>query len=328
MRRFTTPLWMSQALLAAGIYNLVWGFSVILFPGWVFDAFEMARPNYLMFWQALGMVMAVFGMGYVFASREPIQYWVVVLMGWIAKLAGVLGFLYSYLFGELPLLFGLTVVADDLIWLIPFTMILRTAAHYALSEPWLGEPPRPEAVLASLRTDMGETASRMSRRGPVLLVCLRHSGCTFCRAMMARVRDGLRQMSARGYTVVLVVPHDSRRDERVRIRYGVNELPLIVDPDRVLYRALGLRRGTLAQLLGPRQWWSTIRHAIFGGHGIGMISGDPFQLHGIFLIKAGQLVKAERSRHASDIFDLVKFVDEAEAETEPPPEGMAPAPAR
>lgn len=326
MRRFTTPLWMSQSLLAAGIYNIVWGLSVLLFPAWVFDAFEMPRPQYLQFWQALGMVMGVFGVGYVFASRDPIHYWVVILMGWLAKLGGILGFLYSYARGDLPVLFGLTVIADDVVWLIPFTLILRTAARYALSEPWLGDPPRPESVLASLRTDMGETPARMSRRGPVLLICLRHSGCTFCRAMMARVRSGLRELTGRGYTIVLVVPHDSRRDERVRMRYGVNELPLIVDPDRVLYRALGLRRGTLAQLIGPRQWWSTIRYAIFGGHGVGLVSGDPFQLHGVFLIRDGQLVKAERSRHASDLFDLVNFCNEAESEQDPPAEG-APAPA-
>lgn len=307
MRRIHTPTWMGQVLLAGGIYNLAWGLSVVVFPSWVFDAFQLPQPNYLEFWQALGMVTAVFGMGYVFAARDPIHYWVVVLMGTIAKIAGLLGFLYSYVLGDLPLSFGLTVVADDLLWLVPFLLILRHAAHHALNEPWLGEPPRPESVLTSLRTDMGETPARMSRRGPVLLVCLRHSGCTFCRAMMSRVQRSLRELTAMGITVVLVTPHDSRREERLRQRYGVNEIPLIVDPDRVLYRSLGLRRGTIAQLIGPRQWIGTIRHALFGGHGMGVISGDPFQLHGIFLIRDGQLIRAQRSRFASELFDLVAF---------------------
>ena len=45
------PLWATVWLVAAGVYNLVWGGLVILFPHALFDWTGMQRLNYPEIWQ-------------------------------------------------------------------------------------------------------------------------------------------------------------------------------------------------------------------------------------------------------------------------------------
>ncbi len=62
--------------------------------------------------------------------------------------------------------------------------------------------------------------------------------------------------------------------------------PCLSDPERRSYRAYGLGRGTLAQVLGPRVLWRGLRAAAHG-HVMGRIVGDEFQLGGTFIIHRG-----------------------------------------
>ena len=38
-------------LVAAGIYNLLWGALTVLYPDWLFDFTGMQPPNYPFIWQ-------------------------------------------------------------------------------------------------------------------------------------------------------------------------------------------------------------------------------------------------------------------------------------
>ena len=67
-----TPRWMSWALLAAALYNLVWGGWVVLFPHALFDGLQMARPNYPELWQCVGMIVGVYGIGYALAPENTL----------------------------------------------------------------------------------------------------------------------------------------------------------------------------------------------------------------------------------------------------------------
>jgi len=44
---------MAGWLVAAGIYNLLWGALTVLYPGWLFDLTGMDRPDYSFIWQCL-----------------------------------------------------------------------------------------------------------------------------------------------------------------------------------------------------------------------------------------------------------------------------------
>ncbi len=122
-----TSKWMSQILVFAGIYNLIWGASVILFPNLFFEISGMPLPLYPMIWQCVGMVVGVYGVGYLAASRNPLIHWPIILVGLLGKVFGPIGFAFYLAEGAFPLTFGMIIIFNDLIWWIPFFLILRRA---------------------------------------------------------------------------------------------------------------------------------------------------------------------------------------------------------
>ena len=177
---------MRITLIAAAAYNIVWGAWVVLFPEAMFQWSGVSPPLYPQIWQCFGMIVAVYGIGYAIAARSPFQYWPLVLVGLVGKILGPIGFLQAAAVGHLPWSFGLFVVTNDLIWIAPFALILRSAYIQ-----WLSEDSRrvyeeaAQVLLETLRTNSGETVAEMSRRGPVLMAFLRHSGCPFCKEAAA-----------------------------------------------------------------------------------------------------------------------------------------------
>ncbi len=130
------PAWARSWLIAAGIYNLVWGAVTIAFPNLLFDLTGIARPNYPSIWQCVGMIVGVYGIGYLIAANNPRIHWPIVLVGLLGKIFGPIGFAYSLMDGTFPPAFGLTILTNDLIWWIPFTLILWDAfMNRQLAEP-------------------------------------------------------------------------------------------------------------------------------------------------------------------------------------------------
>ncbi len=114
-------------LVAAGIYNLLWGAAVIVFPGWLFRFAEMELPRYPQIWQCVGMIVGVYGIGYLIAATDPIRHWPITLVGLLGKVFGPIGFGLALIRGQLPLAFGATILTNDMIWWIPFAAILYQA---------------------------------------------------------------------------------------------------------------------------------------------------------------------------------------------------------
>jgi len=120
--------WMRNVLIAAGIYNLAWGATVILFPSAIFNFAEMELPRYPQIWQCVGMIVGVFGIGYLVAATDPLKHWPITLVGLLGKVFGPIGFAGALIKSELPLAFGATIVTNGLIWWLPFAAILCYAA--------------------------------------------------------------------------------------------------------------------------------------------------------------------------------------------------------
>jgi hypothetical protein len=85
-------------------------------------------------------------------------------------------------------------------------------------------------------------------------------------------------------------------------RYGFLDLPRFSDPGCGLYRAFGLERGTPAQLFGPTVVLRGVQ-ALFGGHGLGLPVGDPFQMPGVFLLHQGRILQGYRHETVGDVPD-------------------------
>jgi small multidrug resistance pump len=129
--------WMRYTLLLAGAYNVLWGAWVVLFPQAFFNLLDMPVPNYPQIWQCVGMIVGVYGVGYAAASLDPVRHWPITLVGLMGKIFGPIGFLDAAMRGQLPWKFGCTILTNDLIWWLPFALILHAAwkTHRATSRP-------------------------------------------------------------------------------------------------------------------------------------------------------------------------------------------------
>ncbi len=117
----------SLTLKLAGAYNILWGILVILFPLSFFDFFEMDLPRYPQIWQCVGMIVGVYGIGYWIAAKDPNRHWPIVFVGFLGKILGPIGFLENLINGTFPLSFGVNIIFNDIIWWIPFGVLLKQA---------------------------------------------------------------------------------------------------------------------------------------------------------------------------------------------------------
>jgi peroxiredoxin len=281
---------MRHVLLAAGAYNVLWGAFAVFFPSAIFRWLDMPLPNYPQFWQCIGMIVGVYGLGYAIAAFDPARHWPIVLVGFLGKVFGPLGMAQALWRGALPWGFALNCVTNDLIWWVPFALILRYAWDEHRSDVTAGDLPDEATLLAEGPTSAGSSLAEMSRLQPVLAVFLRHAGCTFCREALSDLAARRFEIEKSGVTLALVHMGTAESFAAFAGRYGLGAVPAISDPERRLYRGLGLRRGTLAQLLGLSVWWRGAQ-VFFSGHGVGLLGGDGTQMPGVFLIRNGRVVR-------------------------------------
>ena len=117
-------------LKAAAIYNIIWGAFIVIFPNAIFDFADLPRMvNYIGIWQCVGMIVGVYGIGYWVAASDPQKHWPIVLVGFLGKIFGPIGFIQAYYTGVFNLKFGLTIITNDLIWWIPFFLILMSSKN-------------------------------------------------------------------------------------------------------------------------------------------------------------------------------------------------------
>lgn len=164
------------------------------------------------------------------------------------------------------------------------------------------------SVLESMVTNQGRALSTLSRQQPVLLVFLRHFGCTFCREALsdiARERDRIEQTGSR---IVFVHMTDKEVAERYFQRYNLQGAEHISDPDCTFYAAFGLMKGTFNQLFGLQSWIRGFSAGVLDGHGVGPQLGDGFQMPGVFVIQDGTLKQSFIHKLASDRPNYVELI--------------------
>jgi hypothetical protein len=125
--------WPTIVLVIAGAYNLIWSGCMILLPLESFACSGMEQPDkplhYPQLWQGLGMVIGVFGFGYLLAATDPIRHWGLVLVGLVSKVLGGLGSVSAVVMGQSPPWAILLTLVNDLAWWLPFALILRHVYH-------------------------------------------------------------------------------------------------------------------------------------------------------------------------------------------------------
>ncbi len=164
------------------------------------------------------------------------------------------------------------------------------------------------AALDSVKTPSGQTLAQFCEQTPVLLVFLRHSGCAFCREALSDLARARSRIESAGTRILLVHMGDAAGMNRMLERFGIVGLARICDPDQRLYRAFGLRRGSLRQLLGPKVWWRAVAGGVVPRYGIAVPSADSFQMPGLFLLYRSSILQSFRHRSAADRPDYLSLL--------------------
>ncbi|MBM4075593.1 MAG: redoxin domain-containing protein, partial [Planctomycetes bacterium] len=234
------------------------------------------------------------------AAKDPLNRWPLILVGLVGKVLGPIGFVFAATWCEFPWRAGWTIVTNDLIWWIPFASILIHVVRIRDEQRTIAESLNLEQVLRETIATTGESLLDISHKQDMLIVCLRHSGCTFCREALSDLslqKPAIEKANVR--PIVVHMGNVSDGDQLAR-QYCLEDVLFISDPTRRIYRALDLKLGTLSQLIGPRTFW----RALIGGpvfrHGFGAFKGNGFQMPGTFLIRNGHVINAFRNESPAD----------------------------
>jgi hypothetical protein len=117
--------WMLYLLRFAGCYNLLVGVNLTVFYHEMFKTFGLPKPNLIMYVQLVGILVALFGVGYLLVAANPLQNRNLLLLGFLSKLFGSIVGTGYVLLGKMPAVFLLVLLFSDIIYLPFFWIILR-----------------------------------------------------------------------------------------------------------------------------------------------------------------------------------------------------------
>lgn len=293
---------MRIVLLLAGAYHILFALWTNLWPFQVFDFLGLPHPNHPMLWRVLGMLSGFLGMAIVIAAKDPIRYWAISLVGLVKSVTTIAFVTVAMFRGELPTSVLAILLIDDLIWLPFFILILWAAlrAHTGVP-PSRREPYSIEEASAVYRLSDGRTLAEASMQSTLVLVFLRHFGCTFTRQILRGLQNLEQQAKQQDASLILV--HMLQSGEEIDYLGRNSDVPRIADPRCELYRAFGLGKGGFLELFGPHVWWRGMI-AVFKGCGVGHLAGDGLQMPGVFVFHQGKIVASQPAQTAADLPDL------------------------
>jgi hypothetical protein len=283
-----SPIWMFYALIAAGLYNLLWGGIVILFPNLFFDWANMPRPIYPEIWQCVGMIVGVYGIGYLIAAFDPLRFWPIVLVGVLGKIFGPIGFLQALWLERFSIAFGWNIVFNDLVWWVPFFLILKWSFR-ELQKPKSNLNPIDPSELIRREVIENLSLQKMSEQNSIALIFLRHFGCSFCRDFLAEVRSKMQTDPEILERLIFVHMSDEDRGREFFEAQGLGSANLIADPDQLWYQSFGLPRSSWGDLISMRLLWRGFRAAVLRRRGLGRLEGDGFQMPGFVVIENSEI---------------------------------------
>lgn len=287
-------------LLALG--NFAFGLTLLLFPENSLVFLSITGTSGPLFFQALGLLSIAFGVGYLIASIEPSRHYSVIATGAIFRSLFIFLLLKAYYFGEISLAGFLMISAYLALGLFILIAILLDAYEQNTKEE--SAPKQFHDLIKYVRTNKGQTLLELSEQNNVLLIFIRHFGCTFCRETVSEIARLDTGIKGKNLTPVFVHMSDPDFADEFFSRYYDHPVLHVSDPARVLFRSMGLKRGSLRQLFGPKVVFRGFWAGFFKGHGLGAFEGDFLQLGGYFVLSKGQIVFEHKTRGAADFFEI------------------------
>lgn len=154
-------------------------------------------------------------------------------------------------------------------------------------------------LLASYTAQTGETLAEITSKRSVLLVFLRHFGCTFCREATDEIAKKRSSIESGGAQLAFVHLGTEEKALAFFTPYGLQDAPRFADPEGKLYEAFGLARADWRQILNQE---SILRMLVawLNGNFVGLPAGDVQRMPGAFLLVNGEIRKAFRHKLVSD----------------------------
>ncbi len=174
--------------------------------------------------------------------------------------------------------------------------------------------PQPEdsalaAALRDYRTETGRNLLDLLDESPLLLIFLRHFGCSFCRQTLDDVSRIRGVIEGKGIRPVFVHLGTPERAKPYFDYYHLSDIERVSDPEATLYArpAFALpRKNAFSHFLIPavlRGWLRTLPK-----QGIGLIQEDGEQMPGIFYLRQRTIVRAYRYKTIADQPDYLKLI--------------------
>jgi hypothetical protein len=166
------------------------------------------------------------------------------------------------------------------------------------------------AVLQQYRTESGRTLLELVDQSPLLLIFLRHFGCSFCRQTLDDVSKLRSEIEARGIRPVFVHLGTPERAKPYFDYYNLSDVERVSDPQAFLYTQPVFdlaRKSAFSHFLVPKVWKAWLQGAI-RKHGFGMIKDDADQMPGIFFLRQRAIVRAFRYKTIADEPDYLKLI--------------------
>jgi len=165
-------------------------------------------------------------------------------------------------------------------------------------------------ALSAFQTESGRSLAELAEKSPVLLLFLRHFGCSFCRETLDRVSQVRETLEARGVRAVFVHLATPERAKPYFDYYNLGDVERVANPDATLYRhpafALG-RTSPFSHFFQPAVVKAWIMGAV-RSYGIGLIREDGHQMPGAFFLRDGKVVNFFRYRTIADRPDYVRLI--------------------
>lgn len=294
--------WMRIVLVTGGAYHLAFALWAILCPTHALGWFNCTAPGHPLLWQMFGVISAILGLGLMIAAKNPIQHWPIVLLGFIESIVAIVMIGSAVFHEELPATALIMLAVNDIIWLPFFGLILWAAlrAHTGIP-PSRNQPYSIAEAAAVYQLSDGRKLADASMDAPLVLVFLRHFGCTFTRQILRGLQD--LELQAKQHNATLVLVHMLQSGQEIDYLGQNSNVVRIADPRCELYRAFGLGKGGFLELFGPHVWWRGAI-AIFKGCGVGHLAGDGLQMPGAFVFHHGKVIASQPAQSAADLPNL------------------------
>jgi len=163
--------------------------------------------------------------------------------------------------------------------------------------------------LDKMETNLGQNIGNLSDNQPVMIIFLRHFGCTFCREALAEISLKKKNIAESGTRLIFVHMADNETAEQYFTRYNLEGAEHVSDPECNFYAMFGLVKGKTTQLMGLRVWMRGFQAGVVEGHGLGKLMGDSFQMPGIFLVQNRTIRDQYIHKLSSDKPDYEKLTE-------------------